>query len=52
MARPEDHRPNVAGVDPDPARRCALAWAADEAALRRVTLRLAHARTLPSAVDQ
>ncbi|GHK04989.1 universal stress protein [Streptomyces sp. NPDC003753] len=49
MARPDDHRPIVAGVDPDPAKRWALAWAADEAALRRVPLRLVHAETLPTA---
>jgi nucleotide-binding universal stress UspA family protein len=47
MARPEN-RPIVAGVDPDPAKRWALAWAADEAALRRVPLRLVHAETLPT----
>jgi nucleotide-binding universal stress UspA family protein len=48
MARPDDRRPIVAGVDPDPAKRWALAWAADEAALRGVPLRLVHAETLPT----
>lgn len=49
MARPEERRPIVAGVDPDPAKRWALAWAADEAALRGVPLLLVHAETVPTA---
>lgn len=49
MARPDEHRPIVVGVDPDPARRMALAWAVDEAARRRVPLRLVHAEGLPTA---
>ncbi|MFF3905653.1 universal stress protein [Streptomyces sp. NPDC001848] len=49
MARAEDRRPVVVGVDADPAKRWALAWAADEAALRRAPLRLVHAETLPTA---
>ncbi|MCW7942987.1 universal stress protein UspA [Streptomyces hygroscopicus] len=48
MARPSDHRPVVVGVDPDPTKRMALAWAADEAARRRVPLRLVHAEGVPT----
>ncbi|MER6126408.1 universal stress protein [Streptomyces sp. NPDC001795] len=48
MARPSDHRPIVVGVDPDPAKRMALTWAADEAARRRVPLRLVHAEGVPT----
>lgn len=48
MTRPDGPRPIVAGVDPDPARRTALAWAADEAARRRVPLRLVHADDVPT----
>ncbi|MET9046498.1 universal stress protein [Streptomyces sp. NPDC004362] len=48
MTRPDDRRPIVVGVDPDPGKRVALAWAADEAAHRRVPLRLVHADTVPT----
>ena len=49
MAQPGNHLPIVAGVDSDPATRMALAWAADEAARRRVPLRLVHAEGVPTA---
>ncbi|MFG2302552.1 universal stress protein [Actinacidiphila glaucinigra] len=42
-------RPIVVGVDPDPARRSALTWAADEAALRNLPLTLVHAQGVPTA---
>lgn len=48
MARPDVHPPIVVGVDPDPAKRMALAWAADEAARRRLPLRLVHAESTPT----
>ncbi|MGW2747389.1 universal stress protein [Streptomyces sp. NPDC001450] len=48
MSRPRDRRPIVVGVDPDPSRRTALAWAADEAALRRLPLRPVHAEGVPT----
>ncbi|MFI2200476.1 universal stress protein [Streptomyces sp. NPDC020192] len=48
MSRPGDPRPIVAGVDPDPARRTALAWAADEAARRRLPLRVVHVEGVPT----
>ncbi|WP_405876892.1 universal stress protein [Streptomyces sp. NBC_01136] len=48
MTPPHDHRPIVVGVDPDPAKRMALAWAADEAARRRVPLRVVHAEGMPT----
>ncbi|MFJ3306634.1 universal stress protein [Streptomyces sp. NPDC086549] len=48
MARADNHRPIVVGVDPDPAKRMALAWAADEAARRRVPLRLVNAEGVPT----
>lgn len=37
-------RPVVVGVDPDPSKRLALVWAADEAARRGSPLRLVHVR--------
>ncbi|MDW8806469.1 universal stress protein [Streptomyces scabiei] len=37
-------RPVVVGVDPDPSKRLALGWAADEAARRDSPLRLVHVR--------
>ncbi|MEU6367015.1 universal stress protein [Streptomyces sp. NPDC046931] len=49
MSRPDARRPIVVGVDPDPTQRRALAWAADEAALRGVPLRLVHAESVPTA---
>lgn len=48
MTRPQEHRPVVFGVDPDPSRRMALAWAADEAARRRTPLHLVHAEGVPT----
>ncbi|MCK8437231.1 universal stress protein [Streptomyces sp. D2-8] len=40
--------PIVAGVDPDPGRRMALAWAADEADRRRLPLLLVLAQNVPT----
>ncbi|GGW42190.1 universal stress protein [Streptomyces lucensis JCM 4490] len=48
MARPSDRRPVVVGVDPDPSLRMALAWASDEAARRRLPLRVVHAEGVPT----
>lgn len=48
MSGPTDRRPIVVGVDPDPAKRMALAWAADEAARRGLPLRLVHAEGTPT----
>lgn len=47
MAGASGRRPIVAGVDHDPAKRLALAWAADEAGRRHLPLRLVHAHALP-----
>lgn len=44
MTSTQGRRPIVVGVDPDPSRRSALAWAADEAARRGLPLRLVHAQ--------
>ncbi|MGW3989190.1 universal stress protein [Streptomyces sp. NPDC004830] len=41
---PEGPRPIVVGVDPEPGRQTALAWAADAAHRRRLPLRLVYAR--------
>ena len=41
-------RPIAVGVDPDPSKRVALAWAADEAHRRRLPLRLVHAQGVPT----
>ncbi|MGW5114217.1 universal stress protein [Streptomyces noursei] len=41
-------RPIVVGVAPDPVQRMALAWAADQAARRRMPLRLVHAEGVPT----
>jgi nucleotide-binding universal stress UspA family protein len=49
VTHPHGRRPIVVGVDPDPARRVALAWAADEAHRRRLPLRLVHAQGVPTA---
>ncbi|MGW7381338.1 universal stress protein [Streptomyces sp. NPDC054794] len=46
--RGSDAKPVVVGVDPDPTKRKALAWAADEAARRRVPLLLVHAEGVPT----
>jgi nucleotide-binding universal stress UspA family protein len=48
MSRLGDRRPIVVGVDPDPAHRMALAWAADEAARRRLPLRPVHVEGVPT----
>lgn len=48
MSRPGDRRPIVVGVVPDPAHRMALAWAAEEAARRRLPLRPVHAEGVPT----
>ncbi len=48
MATPRGKRPVVVGLDPDPAHRMALAWAADEASLRHLPLRLVHAQGVPT----
>ncbi|KUO10366.1 universal stress protein [Streptomyces sp. DSM 15324] len=44
MVGADGRRPIVVGVDPDPAKRLALAWAADEADRRGLPLRLVHVR--------
>ncbi|HET9383131.1 MAG TPA: universal stress protein [Streptomyces sp.] len=38
----------VVGVDPDPSKRLALAWAADEAERRGLPVRLVHAQGVPT----
>ncbi|MGP4092336.1 universal stress protein [Streptomyces sp. KR55] len=48
MTHTEERKPIVAGVDPDPARRTALAWAADEAHRRRLPLLLVLAQNVPT----
>jgi nucleotide-binding universal stress UspA family protein len=48
MSRLGDLRPIVVGVDPDPAHRMALVWAADEAARRRLPLRPVHVEGVPT----
>ncbi|WNM32125.1 universal stress protein [Streptomyces sp. Li-HN-5-11] len=48
MTRPSDRKPIVVGVDPDPTHRMALAWAADEAARRRLPLRPVHVEGVPT----
>ncbi|MFE9438548.1 universal stress protein [Streptomyces sp. NPDC006602] len=48
MAGADGRRPIVVGVDPDPSKRLALAWAADEAERRDVPLRLVHAQGVPT----
>ncbi|MES4891590.1 universal stress protein [Streptomyces sp. NPDC096012] len=48
MSGPADRRPIVVGLDPDPGHRMALAWAADEAARRRLPLRLVHVEGVPT----
>ncbi|MEU7502388.1 universal stress protein [Streptomyces griseofuscus] len=45
-------RPIVVGLDPDTARRTAPAWAADEAARRRLPLRLVHVEGVPTPGDR
>ncbi|MFI6033504.1 universal stress protein [Streptomyces sp. NPDC051315] len=48
MTRADARRPIVVGVEPDPSKRLALAWAADEADLRGLPLRLVHAQGMPT----
>ncbi|MEV5010836.1 universal stress protein [Streptomyces sp. NPDC055692] len=48
MSQPGDRRPIVVGVDPDPAHRMAVAWAADEAARRLLPLRPVHVEGVPT----
>ncbi|WP_071659622.1 universal stress protein [Streptomyces humi] len=48
MTRAGDRRPIVVGLAPDPGLRTALAWAADEAARRRLPLRVVHAEGVPT----
>ncbi|WP_073949139.1 universal stress protein [Streptomyces kebangsaanensis] len=48
MAHTDGRGPIVVGVDPDPHKRMALAWAADEADRRRLPLLLVHAQGLPT----
>ncbi|GGX79816.1 universal stress protein [Streptomyces anandii] len=48
MSAPGDRRPVVVGVESDPSRRMALAWAADEAARRHLPLRPVRAEGLPT----
>ncbi|KES09117.1 universal stress protein UspA [Streptomyces toyocaensis] len=43
----DGRRPVVIGVDPDPGKRAALAWAADEADRRRLPLTLVHTQGEP-----
>ncbi|WP_435210412.1 universal stress protein [Streptomyces sp. bgisy034] len=48
MTGADGRRPIVVGVDPDPSKRPALAWAADEADRRGAPLRLVHAQGVPT----
>jgi len=48
MTSTEGRRPIVVGVDPDPVKRMALVWAADEADRRGLPLRLVHAQGVPT----
>ncbi|MFF5313287.1 universal stress protein [Streptomyces massasporeus] len=48
MTGADRRRPIVVGVDPDPSKRLALAWAADEADRRALPLRLVHAQGVPT----
>ncbi|MDW6057152.1 hypothetical protein SAZ11_02425 [Streptomyces sp. FXJ1.4098] len=48
MTNPLGRRPVVPGIGPDPTRRMVLAWAVDEAARRRLPLRLVHAQGVPT----
>lgn len=47
MTSAEGRPPIVVGIDPDPGKRMALAWAADEADRRRVPLFLVLAQNVP-----
>ncbi|MGY4969815.1 universal stress protein [Streptomyces nigrescens] len=48
MTRTEGRPPIVIGVDPDPGKRAALAWAADEADRHRLPLLLVLAQNVPT----
>ncbi|MEV0304300.1 universal stress protein [Streptomyces prasinus] len=48
MTGADGRRPIVVGVDPDAAKRLALAWAADEADRRGLPVRLVHAQGVPT----
>ncbi|MFE5119828.1 universal stress protein [Streptomyces sp. NPDC056669] len=48
MAHAHGDEPIVVGLDPDPGRRAALGWAADEADRRRLPLLLVLAQNLPT----
>ncbi|MFF4908188.1 universal stress protein [Streptomyces sp. NPDC001260] len=48
MALTDGPGPIVVGIDPDPGRRAALAWAADEADRRNLPLLLALAQNVPT----
>ncbi|WP_327315799.1 universal stress protein [Streptomyces sp. NBC_01235] len=48
MTHAQEPKPIVAGIDPDPGRRTALAWAADEADRRRLPLLLVLAQNVPT----
>jgi len=48
MSGVHGREPIVVGVDPDPSRRLALAWAADEADRRGLPVRLVHAQGVPT----
>ncbi|MBV7697363.1 universal stress protein [Streptomyces sp. TRM70350] len=48
MTHATGRKPIVVGVDPDPDRRAALAWAVDEAARRRLPLLLVLAQNVPT----
>ncbi|WP_426567932.1 universal stress protein [Streptomyces canus] len=48
MTGADGRRPIVVGVEPDPSKRLALAWAADEADRRHLPLRLVHAQGMPT----
>ncbi|GHE49613.1 universal stress protein [Streptomyces capitiformicae] len=48
MTGADGRRPIVVGVDPDPSKRPAPAWAADEADRRGLPLRLVHVQGVPT----
>ncbi|MER8157928.1 universal stress protein [Streptomyces sp. NPDC094472] len=48
MAHAHGDEPIVIGLDPDPGRRAALGWAADEADRRRLPLQLVLAQNVPT----
>lgn len=48
MSSADPRRAIVVGVDPDPSKRLALAWAVDEADRRGLPVRLVHAQGVPT----